>query len=131
MPPQEPRQVLPTVELEIVEAIDAAIVKLRGEHDFTTKPSIREALTQAAARAPRVVVDLSECTFADSSLVQVLVEARARFRVDGVVIEVVIPPAATAVRRLAQLVSLAEILPVYESRVAAIDNGPAQREVLS
>ena len=43
----------------------------------------------------------------------------------------VIPPSATAARRLAEMAALADIVPVYESRVAAINNSTAQWDAKS
>jgi hypothetical protein len=42
MTPQESREAPPAVELEIVPEAKTSVVKLRGEHDLSTKPRISE-----------------------------------------------------------------------------------------
>jgi len=57
-----------------------AIVQLAGELDLYNAPAVRDALLQASADNPgRVVVDLSEVEFIDSTALGVLIEARSRF----------------------------------------------------
>jgi anti-sigma B factor antagonist len=57
-----------------------AIVQLAGELDLYNAPDVREALQEVSADAPeRVVVDLSEVEFIDSTALGVLIEARSRF----------------------------------------------------
>lgn len=106
---------LPAVEIEIHEHVRTAIVTLRGEHDITTQSLIREALARATEHA-RVLVDLSACTFADSSLINALVDANAAIKQRDGLLEVVIPPEAGAARRIAELARLDEIIPVHSAR---------------
>ncbi|HKC21052.1 MAG TPA: STAS domain-containing protein [Gaiellaceae bacterium] len=56
---------------------DACVVSLAGELDLYNAPEVREALTNACGdSAVRVVVDLSEVEFIDSTALGVLIEAR-------------------------------------------------------
>jgi anti-sigma B factor antagonist len=58
---------------------DACVVKLGGELDLYNAPQVREALATACGDSPgRVVVDLSEVEFIDSTALGVLIEARAK-----------------------------------------------------
>ena len=58
---------------------DACVVKLGGELDLYNAPQVREALTNACADSPtRVVVDLSEVEFIDSTALGVLIETRRK-----------------------------------------------------
>jgi anti-sigma B factor antagonist len=58
---------------------DACVVRLGGELDLYNAPQVRQALTEAASESPaRVVVDLSEVEFIDSTALGVLIEARTR-----------------------------------------------------
>jgi anti-sigma B factor antagonist len=58
---------------------DACVVKLGGELDLYNAPQVRQALMEACEDAPgRVVVDLSEVEFVDSTALGVLIEARTR-----------------------------------------------------
>src|ERR671936_629336 len=57
----------------------ACIVRLGGEIDLYNAPAVREALLAACSEGPeRVVVDLSEVEFLDSTALGALVEARTR-----------------------------------------------------
>jgi anti-sigma B factor antagonist len=57
-----------------------AIVQLGGELDLYNAPAVREALQEASSDGPqRVVVDLSDVDFIDSTALGVLIEARSRF----------------------------------------------------
>ena len=58
---------------------DACIVRLAGELDLYNAHAVREALVQACADGPeRVIVDLSEVEFIDSTALGVLIEARMK-----------------------------------------------------
>jgi anti-sigma B factor antagonist len=58
---------------------DARVVRLGGELDLYNAPQMREALAEACADSPaRVVVDLSEVEFLDSTALGVLIEARTK-----------------------------------------------------
>jgi anti-sigma B factor antagonist len=60
---------------------DACVVKLAGELDLYNAEEVRQALQQAAAESPqRVVVDLSEVEFIDSTALGALIEARTKLQ---------------------------------------------------
>jgi anti-sigma B factor antagonist len=57
---------------------DALVLSLAGELDLADAPALREALRRAAERSPkRLVVDLTDVTFVDSTILGALVEARS------------------------------------------------------
>ena len=57
----------------------AVVVKLAGELDLYNAHAVRDELLAAAARSPdRLVVDLADVTFIDSTGLGVLIEARTR-----------------------------------------------------
>jgi stage II sporulation protein AA (anti-sigma F factor antagonist) len=117
----------PAVEVELHAGVGTAIVTLRGEHDINTEPRVSEALA-CAGEHPRVLVDLSECTFADSSLINALVNANTAIRQREGLLEVVIPPEASAARRIAELARLDEIVRVHSARDGVrlpVDGGAA------
>jgi anti-sigma B factor antagonist len=65
--------------LAVEAAGEACVVKLGGELDLYNAPQIRETLLAACEDAPqRIVVDLSEVEFIDSTALGVLIEARSR-----------------------------------------------------
>jgi anti-sigma B factor antagonist len=56
------------------------VVHLAGELDLYNAPEVRAALEEVAGSNPaRVVVDLAEVEFVDSTVLGVLIEARRRF----------------------------------------------------
>jgi anti-sigma B factor antagonist len=58
---------------------DACVVKLAGELDLYNAPQVRSALTDACADSPqRIVVDLADVEFIDSTALGVLIEARTQ-----------------------------------------------------
>jgi anti-anti-sigma factor len=57
----------------------ACVVRLAGELDLYNAGAVRDALFEACADGPdRVVVDLSEVEFIDSTALGVLIEARTK-----------------------------------------------------
>jgi anti-anti-sigma factor len=63
-----------------VENLDGtSLVRLAGELDLYNAPTVRDALLEACAENPtKVVVDLSEVEFMDSTTLGVLIEARMK-----------------------------------------------------
>ena len=65
--------------LDIDRAEDVTVVRLAGELDLYNAPELREALVGLAAERPaRLVLDLAEVEFVDSTALGVLIEARSR-----------------------------------------------------
>ena len=93
-----------------------ALVILVGEHDLTTKDALLDALARASDQ-PCVVVDLTRCTFADSSVVSALVALDST----GLsFVRLVVPETQPAVRRTFELVGIAEFVPVHDSLEEAL-----------
>jgi anti-anti-sigma factor len=115
MDTQEWNGAAPEVEVEIHEQARTAIVTLRGEHDISTQSRVRDALTLASEQ-PKVLVDLSECTFADTGLINSLIVANAMVTQRSGQLEVVIPPDPSAAHRLAKLTRLEQIVPIRSTR---------------
>jgi anti-sigma B factor antagonist len=65
--------------LRVQEIGTARVVSLAGELDLYNAEAVREALLDAAAGSPeRIVVDLGEVEFVDSTALGVLIEARTK-----------------------------------------------------
>jgi anti-sigma B factor antagonist len=63
----------------VSEIRGALVVRLTGELDLYNAPVLRETLLECAARSPRrLVVDLTEVTFVDSTVLGALVEVRSK-----------------------------------------------------
>jgi anti-anti-sigma factor len=108
-----------TIEVEI-HSPSAAIVTLRGEHDLGSKPETAQAL-EDASRCRNVLVDLSECTFIDSSVISALLQASNKLTKRDGLLELVIPEGThQAVRNVFELMGLQRLLPIHQTRAAAI-----------
>ncbi len=91
------------------------LVALSGEHDLATKGALGEAFERAGAR-DHVLVDLSECSFIDSTVIGVLVAAFQTQTAHGRRLELVIPAGATAIRRVATVAGLTTFMATHETR---------------
>ena len=93
-----------------------ALVTLVGEHDLSTKPSLLVALARASEQ-PNVIVDLSPCTFVDSSVLSALV---ALHGIGISRVSLVVPETQRIVRRTFELAGMAEFFPVRDSLEQAL-----------
>ena len=96
-----------------------AIVTLEGEHDLSTRELLAGALQRAAAHS-NVLVDLSPCTFMDSTVINVLISTAHDVQAAGERLALVIPPGQRRVARVAEMTGLDKLLAVYETREAAL-----------
>lgn len=63
---------------------DQTTIVLGGDLDMCAAPAIRDALRRAIdARSMRVIVDLANATFVDSTAIGALLEASSRLRESG------------------------------------------------
>lgn len=108
----------------------AGVVTLRGEHDVATTSELDQVL---ASIEGDILVDLTACSFIDSSVIGVLIGAVRALARDGHRLELVIPEANTAVSRIADVVglrtfvSVVERLPVDEIALWARGSRPTPR----
>ena len=98
------------------------IVPLVGEHDLSEYESLRIALATAAIHAANVIVDLSCCSFIDSTLIRLLVDAAqsVETRAEGS-FSVALPAEPNAVTRIAELVHLSQRVATFPSVAAALE----------
>ena len=96
-----------------------AVVTLEGEHDISTSESLERAIEEAAANS-NVLVDLSPCTFIDSTVITVLIRTAETVRAGGEHLVLVIPPTQRALARAAEMTGLGQLVPLYETRDAAL-----------
>jgi anti-anti-sigma factor len=100
-------------------ADDIAVVALRGELDFDQAPALVRTLDDLRADGARaIVVDLAELTFIDSSGISVLVATARAAAADACTLVVARPTAH--VRRVFDIVSLSELVPVEPGLEAAL-----------
>ncbi|HEX3806475.1 MAG TPA: STAS domain-containing protein [Gaiellaceae bacterium] len=91
----------------------AIVVRLAGELDLYNSDEVRAALTEAIGKTPeRIVVDMSEVEFVDSTALGVLIEARSKLGGDG---RFALAGPQIETRRTLQVSGLDRHLPVHDS----------------
>lgn len=106
-----------TVEIDRSRSDGVIIVALRGDHDLATVPIVEAALVEANQPRPgRVVADLTDATFIDSSILRTLIAGKARSHVFAVAA----PPGGEP-RRVLDLVGMREALSVCDALERAVE----------
>jgi anti-anti-sigma factor len=77
---------------------------------MATAPAIADALDSVCGD---LVVDLSECSFCDSSVIQVLFEAGGSRRRDGRRLELLVPDSSTVVARVFEITGLGTLVSTH------------------
>lgn len=88
----------------------AAIVSLRGEHDLASSGALRDALGPIFGD---VLVDLSDCSFVDSSVIRALIAASQELDREGHKLALVVPPANANITRTLEIVRIGDLLRIY------------------
>jgi anti-sigma B factor antagonist len=92
------------------------VVRINGEHDLSTAPALRSQLEQLIADGGPLVVDLTEATFIDSSILGTLLQARRDAGEAGVGFAVAHGGGFDSVGRVLEITGLRADLPVHRSR---------------
>ena len=90
-----------------------------GELDLYTAPELERTLLAAADAGAAVMVDLSGCTFLDSTALAILVEANRRLGNANGGLKII--GAAAAVRRPFEITGLDRLFTFYPTRTAVLD----------
>lgn len=106
------------LRLDVDDRDDHAVVTATGEIDVETAGSLSDSVTEALARAPRVLLDLSAVTFIDSTGLGVLVRAHRAAEARGGFFAVVHPTPQT--RKLVRVLGLDQLLHVYDTHEQAL-----------
>jgi anti-sigma B factor antagonist len=120
-----PAASVPRVELKVstVSQHNHAVVTATGEIDLYTAPQLQSELTRLPRSGfDRVVVDLSEVEFCDSTGMNVLLAAMKRLRERGGTLELAAP--RSAVRRILQVTGLDTVFTVHDRVPALLDTAP-------
>jgi anti-sigma B factor antagonist len=92
------------------------VIRLQGESDAYVAPRIRSDLEGALGGPTPVVVDLSQATFIDSTVVGILLEGLASSeQLERPLLLLLPDDSAPEVHRLFELTGLASLLPVVRS----------------
>jgi anti-sigma B factor antagonist len=100
---------------------DALVVAVSGDVDIATAPALRAALAQALDGGRRVVVDLGDVPFLDSTGLGLLVAAYNRAAAGGGALVIARPQ--RIVRNALRLVQVDTVIPVHDSVEAALAAG--------
>ena len=95
------------------------VLELLGEHDLATVDELAAAIDQALTSRPGLVIDLTETTFIDSTVVHLLINAHQVLEARGHELIVQITE-ASAVLRVLQLTQLDTALGIARDRDEAI-----------
>jgi anti-anti-sigma factor len=98
----------------------AWVVTLRGEHDLSTNPSLKDALQDAFGRGSKVVVDLSEVEFIDSTVLRALAYGRNEAVEHAEHELVIVARNGSFVSRVLRLTGIDAKIGVYETRADAL-----------
>ena len=113
---------------DAVEAVSGfSVITLRGESDAYVEPRVRSDLATALGTGAPLVVDLTDATFIDSTIVGVLLEGLADCEKRERPLLLLLPDdAAPEVHRLYEITGLATLLPVVRSWDEAAGRIPPQ-----
>lgn len=94
----------------------AGVVSLAGEHDLATSGELEDALN---AIPGDVLVDLSACTFIDSTIIGVILDRAQTLKAPGHRLELVAPPNGSIVGRVIQIVGMRSLITVHDGELGA------------
>lgn len=103
------------------EAVDDTthVIELGGEVDLYTAPEFKERMVRLIDSGKRrIVVDLSEATFIDSTTLGVLVGGVKRLRPDGGSLALVCTD--ENIGKIFEITGLDRVFPIHDSRDAAL-----------
>jgi anti-anti-sigma factor len=107
------------VTIEVVSA-SAAVVTLGGDHDVASRDTIADAFS-VAATGRNLLVDLTECTFNDSTIIKLLLQTMRALEENDARLELVIDTDPHGhVARVAVLMGISEVIPTHGTRSEGI-----------
>ena len=115
-----------TIEVEI-HSEETAIVTLHGEHDMASTAEVAVTLAIAAG-CPGILVDASDSTFIDSTVIGALLRAARLAAKRAGVLEVVVPVGSSA-RRGLEIAGIDTLLTFHDARAAGIASVEASAEL--
>jgi anti-anti-sigma factor len=107
------------VTIEVVSA-QAAVVTLGGDHDVASRAAIADAFAVASS-GRNLLVDLSECSFIDSTIIKLLLQTMRSLEENDARLELVIDGDARGhVARVAELMGISDVIPTHPTRAEGI-----------
>jgi anti-anti-sigma factor len=116
-----------TVRVEFASP-HTAVVTLVGEHDLNSRLALGATLMRAA-EGRDLLVDLGQCTFADSAIVSLLLGTDRTLGARNRRFDLVIPPESVYVTRLFEITGIAELFRIHTSLEAALASMAQPRDM--
>ncbi|MDX6476500.1 MAG: hypothetical protein QOH95_2011 [Gaiellaceae bacterium] len=108
------------------------LVELHGEHDLSTMPGLEQQTRHVWPHCTIAVIDLSEVTFTDSSLIAWLLRVeQALEEAQGFTLSIVTGPTGCAAGRLFERIHMDCVLACYPSRREAFMQAVAGADALT
>ena len=116
----------PSIDVTLDTGGYAAVVALRGEHDVATSEAVRVALRPLHGV---VLVDLGDCEFIDSTIIETLLAYAQQLAAEGHHLELMLPPPRSVVARALELIKIRDAVYVRDSVDAPLGSatGPLAR----
>jgi anti-sigma B factor antagonist len=110
-----------------VDRVDSvAVIAMAGDHDVFTAPELRAAVNRPLERSSAVVVDLTNASFIDSSILAVLLGGLRRARESDVGFGLVLDRERTsAVLRILEVTGLVPVFPIHTTVGEAVASAAA------
>jgi anti-sigma B factor antagonist len=110
-----------------VDRVDSvAVIAMAGDHDVFTAPELRAAVNRPLERSSAVVVDLTNASFIDSSILAVLLGGLRRARESDVGFGLVLDRERTsAVLRILEVTGLVRVFPIHGTVEEAVASAAA------
>jgi anti-anti-sigma factor len=107
------------VTVEVVSE-RAAVVTLGGDQDVSSRNAVADAF-RVAGSGRDLLVDLTDCTFIDSTIIKLLLQTMRVLEEDDARLEIVIDTDPHGhVARVAELMGIADVIPTHGSRSEGI-----------
>jgi anti-anti-sigma factor len=127
---ERPERFVPGTVAVTFAAPSSVLIALRGEWDVSTQPQLAEALQHARGRQ-NVVIDLSDCSFVDSTTIGMLITLDHQLAADSGRLEIALPPSHNVVNRAFSLLGVREVLSVHDAIDVAQRSLPTVRAASS
>jgi anti-anti-sigma factor len=110
-----------SIEVEIESASAwgyAGVVTVAGEHDLATAPELARVLESISGD---VLVDLSTCTFVDSSVIGVIIARFKELELRDHRLELIAPPNGSIVARVLKISGVPSLITVHDGELGSTD----------
>ena len=107
--------------IELVHEPTVWHLTLHGEHDLSTAPELEQAMQTVHASGTSAIIDLTDTTFIDSSVIEWLLRwSQAARDPDSTLTLAVVDGADSFASRVIDLVGASDLLPRYPTRKEAL-----------